>query len=300
MSIDQVAVNNEAASDAENAAFLAEMAEPIVDAKAPTTEGDAGGVQKAGGDTGADEQTSNEVKQEARVEVIPGFTAEELKEKLGRLDALQKAIDTTNGTYGARLDEQQKRLEELAQQRQQAIGGISKEKLARLGAEYPEIAEMLAEDLADIIGSGGWQNIDPVQIEQQVLSKAQAELEAKLRQSEQAREIRSLTKRHNDWREIAMFSVQGDGAITWNNPDFGRFVQTLPEHEQRQMVESFDADFVAEKLSAFKESKSKSGSQKSKQQMQLSAAVLPQGSGGREVASALDEEEEAFRREMAS
>lgn len=285
-------VTNEAAA-AEEAAFLAEMAQEIgadEGSPAPALEEP---VAKA--DESAPAEPPAEPAQAERKEVFAGMTAEELTEKLGKIDQLQKAIDTTNGTYGARLAELQKGIDQLAQQRQ-TMGGMSKDKLKRLSAEFPELAELLAEDLSEIVGQGGGQNFDPEQFAQ----TTQNIVEERVRKAEQAMEVRELTRRHSDWQKVATFTVTPQGAVVWNNPDFGGFVATLPADEQEKLLTVFDADFVGEKIAQFKEKiATVAPPPKQDKSKELAAAVLPSGTGARSAPNPLDEEEAAFRAEMA-
>lgn len=286
MSTEQVAAGV-VDDEAMEAAYLAEMATPVQpDEQSPEAEGE---VEANAEQEGTQEQQSEEAQ--------PADPMSELKEQVAKL---QKALDTTNGTYGARLAEQQKVIEQLAQQRQQTIGGMSKDKLKRLSAEFPELAELLAEDLSEIIGSGGSQGFDPEQFEQTLLPKTEALVQERLEKAEQAREIRALTRRHNDWKEVAMYTVAQDGSVAWNNPEFGVYVSSLPADEQEKLVSVFDADFVGDVIAGFKEAKTKSGSGKKQSSSALEAAILPAGTGGgRPAPNPLDDEEAAFRAEMA-
>ena len=73
-----------------------------------------------------------------RVEVIEGFTKEELKEHLALIPKLQKAIDTTNGTYGNKIAELSKLIESMK-------STSTSLNLDALREEYPDIAERLAK-----------------------------------------------------------------------------------------------------------------------------------------------------------
>ncbi|WP_155732497.1 hypothetical protein, partial [Streptobacillus moniliformis] len=63
--------------------------------------------------TPVDEPVVEEPAVPERVEVIDGFTKEELKEHLALIPKLQKALDTTNGTYGNKIAELNKAIESL-------------------------------------------------------------------------------------------------------------------------------------------------------------------------------------------
>lgn len=280
----------------EQAAFLAEMAAPeVADEQSPALE-EASVEQSLENSTEANnaEVTEQEPEVEQRKEIFAGYTEDELKEALGQIPALRKSLDTTNGTYGARLAEQQKVIEELRQSRQQTVGKLTSDKLSRLSQEFPEIAEMLAEDLSDYIGTGGSASFDPDQINE-VVSARVNEVEARIIKKEQELELRTLNRQHRDWREVASYTNHENGQISWNNPQFGSFVNTLPVEEQTKLRTEWDADFIAEKISAFKETIKP----KVVKKQQIEAAVLPRGVGGRAISNDLDEEEAAYRAEMA-
>jgi len=236
----------------------------------------------------------SEPEVEQRKEIFSGYTEEELKEALSQIPALRKSLDTTNGTYGARLAEQQKVIDELRQSRQQTVGKLTSDKLSRLSKEFPEIAEMLAEDLSEYIGTGGSAGFDQAQIDNVVAAKFQ-EVEERVTQKERELEVRTLNRQHRDWKEIAAYESTQDGRIIWGNPEFGKFVNTLPHEEQQQLIAGWDADFIAEKLTDFKAAIKP----KVVKKQQIEAAVLPRGVGGKPTPNDIDDEEAAFRAEMA-
>jgi hypothetical protein len=274
MSAEQVA------EKAEQDAYIAEMAQQDFseDAPAPVAE------------------TEPQVEPEAiepvveRKEIFKGYTEEELGSALAMLPKLQKSLDTTNGTFGSRLADQQRIIEQLQQQR---VGSLSPDKLKRLSQEFPEIAEMLAEDLNDVMGSGG-QGFDAAQVDQYVNPKVQA-LEDRIEQKERALELRSLNRNHRDWREVAAFEPMQDGRVNWKNPAFGQWVNGQPEDVRQQLISGWDADFISDKLTEFKEATKP----KAVKKQSLESAIIPRGVQGRAISTETDEEEAAYRAEMA-
>lgn len=276
----------------EDAAFLAEMS-----GDAPVAPQDDKAIDEVAVAPVVEETPAVEV----RKEVIAGFTEEEIRAALEQLPRIQKALDTTNGTLGSRLAEQQKKLEELSVARQ-SVGKLSAGKMTRLSKEFPELATLLAEDLNDVMVQGG-QSVDTSQIEQSFntkLDELRAESAKKEReqvQREQARELKELSKAHSDWKEVAQFVVDTNtNSVKWNNPKFGEFVATLSQDEQTRLTSVWDAEFVTQKLDAFKASiKPKAVPKKEI----VEDATLPRGSRHTVPSTALDEEEAAYRAEMA-
>ena len=80
------------------------------------------------------------VTEPERVEVIEGFTKEELKEHLALIPKLQKALDTTNGTYGSKIAELNKAIESLKAAPATGEVKASGISLDALKQEYPDIA----------------------------------------------------------------------------------------------------------------------------------------------------------------
>lgn len=275
----------------EDAAFLAEMANPDLSADAVIVQEPAVIVPAAG--QIADEPKEVVTEEPAvpdRKEVIAGYTEDELKSALAMLPKLQKALDTTNGTLGSRLADQQRALDELREQRQKT-GTLSADKLTRLGKEFPELASMLAEDLNEYIAQGA---PDAVNTEQFVKSRMD-EMDKRLVEMEQAREIKALTRKHADWRQVASYTKSPEGFINWANPAFGNWVTAQPDETRTRIVSEWDADFLTDQLSKFKEETKPKVVKKEV----IEAAVMPRGAGGKFIPAVADEEEAAFRAEMA-
>lgn len=287
--------------DLENEAFMAEMRGEEVDVQAPTDETE--GSQQA-----AEEQneTVDEVAQEesARVErreVIAGLTEDEIKGKLELVDKLQRALDTTNGTYGQRLAAMQQRIDELTQERQQKTGDvqqkaaqISPDRFGRLKKEFPELAELLIEDLSEAIP--GQVMPDLTQLE----SKSQQMLDAERQAREstlQSLELRLLRRDHPDFSEVAGYTPMENGLIRWNNPAFGNWVLKQPADIQDKIINSNDAFELSDLLTKFKDTLKQNKQEKI--QNNLTKAIQPRGVPAARDLSALDEEERAFREEMA-
>lgn len=279
MSLDQVQ------KDEETAAFLAEMAEPIAsDEKSPQMH-EPEVTQDANAEAVGEPAASEQVTQDTQ-EALPQFvTKQELSDALAEISTLKKAIETTNGTYGARLAEQQKVIDEFKARR----GTLTAEKMKRISEEFGEdLAEMLAQDLNEYITQDAPDfNAEPIR--QEITSLRQFIAEKEL-----AAETKALTRAHSDWKEIATYHTLPDGAIVWNNPKFAAFVGTLPADEQRALVDVVDADFISAKLTDFKASIKPSVVNK----QNINAAVLPKGVAGKVIDSELSEEEAAFRAEM--
>ena len=277
-----------AAQKAEQEAFAAEMASETVEIDAPAPISST----EAKTEPVVNQPTEPVVE---RKEVIKGFTEEEIRAAMEMIPKLQKTIDTTNGTFGSRLAEQQQLITQLQAQRQ-AVGSLSPEKLTRLSKEYPELAEIIASDLSEFIGqNGGQQQVIALDPEQQ--ARITNEIVAqRLLEKERNDELKALGKKHADWKETASFTLdESNNSINWKNPKFGEWVKQQPAEVANRITGVWDADFVAEQLDKFKEAIKPKAVPK-----EIQDAVLPKGTRRQATSTSdLSEEEAAYRAEMA-
>jgi hypothetical protein len=279
--------------DLEEAAFQAELGRDTVDAQAPAEE--TPNLEET------QQSSQSEVAQEQeiqRVEVIPGYTKEEIDAALAEIPKLRSSIEKTNGTYGSRLADQQKIIDELRNQRQQQteqvqqkISKLSPDKLSRLKKEYPEMAEILAEDLSEIIGEPQ-QSVDLSSVEQKFMMRLDEDRQA--RQEEQMKsEARLLKREHPDYIETAGYTMAENGLIQWSNAAFGNWVAAQPKDVQDSIINGDDALDLSDHITAYK------NSLKQKKQTHLEKAIQPKGAHMSRSASSLDEEDRLFREELA-
>lgn len=277
--------------DQEEAAFLAELANESDDVNAPLVE-----EQKPAESTDSEEAEQEEVKLE-RVEVIPGYTKDELDAVLTEVPKLRSALEKTNGTYGSRLAEQQKIIEELkarAEQPKQTQDAVklNQVKLKRLREQYPELAEILAEDLSEEVAPQQ-SNFDPSVIEATISSRLDEDRQARAAEMLQ-REARLLKREHPDFAEIARYTINENGLIQWNNSAFGNWVAAQPKEVQDVVINSSDAYAISDVLTVYMNS-----FKKKKTTNDLESAVQPRGLPSSRSADHLDDEERAFQEELA-
>jgi len=271
----------------EDAAYLAEMSEPL------DTDVEQTPVKEAG-ETEAEDVQEEELQEPERVEVFAGYTEDEIKENFARLDKMQRSIDTTNGTFGSKFAEQQATIEALrASGAVQGTGAISQDVIDRLNDEFPELAEIFAS------GVNTESQPDIAEPTELVRDERMDAFLAGQAEKEQQHEIQMLTDKHSDWKETAMFSKGENGIVTWNDPSFGYFVSQLPQDEQNAILNSWDAGLVSEVIGNYKASISEQPKQNKKPRPSLEDAVRPTALHGSQKPSAIDEEDAAYREEMA-
>lgn len=303
--VENDAANQEELKAIEDAAFNAEMSDTPIslpDANAPKDEA-------AKTDTQNQATTSEETK---RVEVIPGWTQGELeglKAQASLIPKLQKALDTTNGTYGQRIAELQRTIESLRaqQQPQQSEQGsivsgnkLTADRLKRISEEYPELASALAEDLNDLVtGVRGGGNIDVDSLKQEIdarVNSTVASLERKFA-------LKRLADKHDDYTSVAQYEVNPSGLVQFHNQEFGNWVSTQPRETQDVILNSDDPDEISQILDKYKESvahRSKTIVQDDPADL-IRRAVQPKGAIGNSLGKTDKElEDEAFAAEMAS
>lgn len=217
---------------------------------------------------------------------------------LQRIDKLQRALDTTNGTYGSQLKTLQGQIQALMQQRQQPDESVKQDKeeiqpkkFEKLREQYPELADLLAEDLGDVSKQ-----------ELPDLSVVQTELERKLDEERQARieesrqrELKALQREHPDFNDVASYGVNENGLIQWNNPAFGNWVASQAKEVQNEIINGDDAFVLSNHISAYKQSL---GNESAPKKSNMSKAVQPKTTSARRTGISLDPEDEGFAEEM--
>lgn len=247
-----------------------------------------------------------------REEVIPGYTREELATMLSEIPRIKSSLDKTNGTYGSKLDTQQKIIDDLKEQLQEykarvaqqeketeeAIRRLTPEKLPKLNSEYPSMAELLAEDLDLILNEREKEQSNHVSIPK--LEDLEDKLRMALDEERQAREKETIEKSkkvldffHSDWVEVASYSKDENGVVKFANPAFAEWVASQPEEKRNEILTSNDPYLLAGKIKDFKEYQAKNNKNKT-----LANAVQPRGVPASQV-SVEDEEERLFREELA-
>lgn len=221
------------------------------------------------------EEVTQEVVEEPQPEEQPappvvaaGLTDEQLTALLARLPK----VDEIETTYGKRFEqvygkfgEMQRTINELKGKSGGEPVRLTPEGLKRMHAEFPEMAQMLAEDLSEVIRVQGGTSFDPSMVEpllQERENKIRAEVQ---QQADQKMEQKLLTLRHRDWQNV----VASDEFAVWQ--------QTLPAEDQNALNNTWDSLYLGDKLDEFKEWRDRSKQVVQERQNRLQAAVTPQG-----------------------
>lgn len=238
--------------------------EVVVDqAAAPADEADAAFEQ------GFDSARGIEAEPEPETPRIAGYTEDELRELLEDAKEVRKLREREAKVFGT-LGSLKQAVDQLRQQAPAAPAAVAiTGQLKRLSAEYPEMAEMLTEDLKEALGSGAAQ-VDTTSVERVVIDRMEQD------RREQKQEMLSLV--HPDWREIAASN------------DFEQWKVGLPPDELHIVETSWDTASVSRVLTKFKQWRESATQSKQTRQARLEAAVAPKSNRAMPTGGATDED----------
>ena len=172
--------------------------------------------------------------------LIAGLTEEQLQAALARNSSLQGTVDKMAGRLGQLM--QQIETLRTAPATPAAAAKLDL-KLEKLGESFPELANLLREDLA-AVGAAPVESAEPAA--PVVVGITQEELNARLaaitETTNEAIEVKVLSIAHPDWKNV----------IT--TPQFALWRDTvLPAGDGVKLMESQDASEISAGLTAFKE-----------------------------------------------
>jgi hypothetical protein len=180
---------------------------------------------------------------------IAGYTEDELKELLAKAQEVDRLKEREAKIWGT-LGSMKQAIESRANS---ATPKVTKESFKRLSSEFPEMAEMLADDLSQIsMPSGGF---DPSSVEKVI--------EERLDRERKVNETKILSVMHPDWQQV----VRDESFATWK--------ETLSDEAKQVLNDGWDAILIGEGLSAFKEWKSKTTQTAASKRQRLESAIAP-------------------------
>lgn len=143
---------------------------------------------------------------------------------------IRTEFDKLGGKYG-----------EINRALQQRPGGVrvSKDALAKISAEYPDLGPLLAEAFSDDTQAQPHQAVPSVTPEE-IQRRAQELLQPELKKVADLRVDLAMSVHHKDWRNVV------------TSAEFDAWRQTLPYNEALQTLQSEEADFVGGQITKFK------------------------------------------------
>lgn len=202
---------------------------------------------------------SGEPEPEPEPARIAGYTEEELRalldkaSKVDKLEASASKLEASASKAFGTLGALRQAVDALKSQPRQS-GAALQGKLTRLAAEYPEMAEMLADDLREALTGATAPAADVQQIVSEQLQDTSRKYEAKL-----------LSVMHPDWKSIPASQA------------FEQWKGTLSPEELHIVHDSWDALAISEVLTRFKAWKGQTQKTQQQRQSRLAAAVTPKG-----------------------
>ena len=208
--------------------------------------------------------------------VLAGLTEDQITQVLGRVSQQQMTIDKLGGRIGQLMQQVEKLKEQprtVAEQRSFDL------KLEKLSTTFPELAEILKEDLKGL-GIGAGSGDAPAQPGQTFTAEdvdkiVTQKLSAFKQQQERGIEVKMLGSAHPDWEQVIrtpQFALWRDNVIA----------------DGKDLMESENAQFISRKLTEFKDWVKATTSpvhQPQQQPQQRSSAeqgsVAPSGHAGR-------------------
>jgi len=276
------------------------------DGAAPAQETNGAPAEEAGAQASTDHaQSADQARPDATIaqqprpqpQVSDDYAA--LRAEIAKIQQVSKGLETLAGTVGGL----KRQLEQIV--KSQPAGSPASEgakkvlaelKLTRLQEAYPDVAEVLAQDLAEIIPATGGESaaVNPEQLEelvQQRIRDRTAELEARF-------ERKLLERDHPNWElELAEKDERGQPKVdaTGKYVPAADFVQWLyqkgPQFAQ-EFTTSIDSSFLSKGLTEFKQWRAKTQNSRQFKQARLAAAVEPTQGLPSQVNQSLSDAEE--------
>lgn len=253
----QAEVNAETAEANEQAGFASSFGEEVRADEAPA-------------DNEPEQEQQDEQSEDGEAEEEAGLTAEELTAmlaKIPKIDEVEQATAAEIRKLHGKLGEFNRHLQELKTARTGA-GKLDASKLKRLNEDYPELAQILADDLneAGFDTTSQQPAIDYSQQMAQVKEEMYKDMQKNL-----------LLIQHQDVFDV----VATDEYRVWK--------QTQPAEVQQQLDTSFDAMFLGKQITAFKEWRGKKSTGTQQRQTILERALNPKGAQPKAKSVALSE-----------
>lgn len=196
------------------------------------------------------------------------------------LSALQEHSEKNIRQVYGKLGEVGHLLKQLQQSRNPTKVALPEDALKRVTEEFPELAKSLREDLQEVL-NGGLVFESPATTPD-FTEQFKTQRDQTLSEVDKRVEQRLLRRDHRDWEQV----VQSEDFKGW-------VTNVLPQAQAAQLNDSWDADFISEKLTEFKSWKAAKQSQADKRKTRLEQAIAPsRGLSGRPVED--DSEEAAF------
>ncbi len=200
---------------------------------------------------------------------------EELKARAALVEDLKATADRSFGTAFGKIGGIERQLKDLTSGAQVEI---SQEDIDTLRGDGFEPLAVALEKVRSMRGLPG--GVDQAKLDELVQQRIAPALEGIGTKVDQAVEARLLKRAHPDWQQVTA------------TPEFNAYAASLPNAVQAELANSWDADFIGEHLTKFKQSRkpaAPAADDASARRSRMSAAVTPRGAGGHAAPSQVDD-----------
>lgn len=255
----------EQANEAEQSAFTASFTDARVDETPAKVETAVEEEQAA--EVAAEDDPAQVDEPEVPAEEKAGLSADELTKMLAKLPSLEESGNMTSAEVRklhGKIGEINRSLLDL-----QKNGGnkpavkFTGAQFKRLHAEYPDLAELLAQDFSEAEPA---ETTEKPAVDTDAF-KAEVNTQVAQVKSDLSKEMQHnlLLIQHQDYPKI----LQSD--------DFKVWIQTLPEEDRKLMDDTWDAIYLGKKFGEFKDWQSKKTEGTNQRKERLERAILPKG-----------------------
>ena len=224
--------------------------------------------------------------------VFAGLTESQLKTqlaKVGEVDTLRDQVSKLRDTVMGRTGNLEQIVKELRERPAGQGFKVSGAQLKRVREGYGELADLLAEDLSEIVSAPA----AAAETDADLAKKVSAEFEPKLQelqkkldesnqrntQDKQESEMRRVTEKHPDW------------ATERNTSEFKLWKQTLPAEAQNVLATTWNSEVLIKAFDGFKTWKAAGATPKPDSTKRLENAITPKSNSAAPAKAVLPDEE---------
>ena len=245
--------------------------EPEAEPAKPEVKTDAAEVKTEVQPEKQEEKPADATKTEDLKLAVAGLTDDEAKALLARIPKLEHEFESRTKKFDqffsivGNLQTAIREIKEGAKTPSAAKLSVMKGQLKKLSEEYPDIARLMEEDLAETTAAPAQTAPQPAQPAQTATPDLDSMVEERVAKRMEAIEERWLGRDHPDWQEVA------------KSNDFNLWIATLKPERQQEILKTSDASVFGQALTEFKDRQKGRTTARTTKQNRLEAAITPQG-----------------------
>ena len=220
----------------------------------------------------ADDEVPADAETEAPPEVKAGVSEEQLTAMLAKMPKIEELETMTTAEIRkvhGKIGEINRALQELQKNGTSKQPGIklTGANFKRLHEEYPDLAELLAEDLNE---SGAREQTAETEAAPQ-----QSPLQSNENFDERVAEVKQ--ELYKNMQTSLLLMQHKDYTQVFGSDEFKVWAQTLPADDQSKLEESWDAMYLGEKFTEFKQWRTHKQTGAQERKSRLDRAIVPTG-----------------------